>query len=205
MINTIIFDIGNVLADFSWEPFFRSFGFSEEVFQKLAQATVRSPEWNELDRGVWTTEEIIQAFIKNDPGITKEIHQVFQNVSPMVTRRAYAVEWIRFLKKAGYKVLYLSNFGEITRTHCQDALEFMQYTDGGIMSYEVKLIKPDKAIYEALIEKYDLVPSECVFVDDLLANVEMAREVGMYAVQAVNHQTALDGLKALGVPSYLDS
>ena len=40
MITTIIFDIGNVLADFTWEAHYRSFGYSEEILQRLADATV---------------------------------------------------------------------------------------------------------------------------------------------------------------------
>ena len=51
MIKNIVFDIGNVLAGFAWEDFYRSFGYSEEIFEKLADATVRSPFWNEIDRG----------------------------------------------------------------------------------------------------------------------------------------------------------
>lgn len=202
MIKTIIFDIGNVLADFSWEPFFRSFGFSEEVFRKLVQATVKSPEWNELDRGVWSTEKIIASFIANDPSIGQEIKLVFRDINGIVTKRDYTVTWIKHLKEAGYQVLYLSNFGEITRAHCQEALEFMPYTDGGIMSYEVKMIKPEPAIYLALIDKYDLVPEECVFVDDMWENVEAAKALGFEGVHAVTHEAALEGLASLGVPRY---
>ena len=77
MIKTVIFDIGNVLADFSWQPFFGSFGFSEEVQEKLAQATVKSPAWNEMDRGVWSTEKYLPDFIKNDSSIEQEIKQIF--------------------------------------------------------------------------------------------------------------------------------
>lgn len=202
MIKTIIFDIGNVLADFSWEPFFRSFGFPEEVFEKLTRATVKSPEWNELDRGEWSTEKIIASFIANDPSIKAEITQVFQDVNAMVTKRDYAIPWILHLKEAGYRVLYLSNLGEITHAHCQDALSFIPYTDGGILSYEVKVIKPQPAIYQALIDKYDLKPEECVFVDDMKENVEAAAKMGFHVVHAVSHKAALEGLLALGVPPY---
>lgn len=202
MIKTVVFDIGNVLADFAWEPFFRSFGFTEEVFEKLAQATVKSPEWYEFDRGAWTTEEIITAFIANDPSIEQEIRQVFCDLKGIVTRRDYAVSWIQHLKTNGFQVLYLSNFAEITKDHCKDALDFMPYTDGGIMSYEVKLVKPHADIYEALIARYQLNPAECVFVDDTLPNVETAVKLGFKGVHAVSHEAALEGLAALGVPSY---
>ena len=202
MIKTVIFDIGNVLADFAWEPFYRSFGFEEEVFMKLAKATVKSPEWNEFDRGAWSTEEIIEAFIANDPDVEKEIRLVFQNLKGIVTKRDYAIQWIKHLKAEGLQVLYLSNFAEITKEHCKDALDFMPYTDGGIMSYEVKLVKPDAAIYEALIEKYDLKPQECVFVDDTYPNIEAAVKLGFHAVHAVSHAAALEGLADLGVTPY---
>ena len=79
MINTIVFDIGNVLIDFAWEPFYRSFGFSDEIFERLANATVRSDVWNELDRGEWSMGMILDGFIANDPGIKTQILQVFQD------------------------------------------------------------------------------------------------------------------------------
>lgn len=202
MISTVIFDIGNVLADFSWEPFYRSFGFSEQIFERLSKATVKSPQWNELDRGAWTTEEILQSFIQNDPGIEQEIRHVFHNVGAMVTRREYAIKWVRHLKEQGYRVLYLSNFGEITRAHCQDALSFMPYMDGGIMSYEVKLIKPEAAIYQALVDKYDLIPEECVFIDDLDSNIRAAQALGFHTVHATSHEAALCGLEAIGISRY---
>ena len=202
MIKTVIFDIGNVLADFAWEPFYRKFGFSEEVFEKLANATVKSPQWHEFDRGGLSHEEIIEAFISNDPDVEAEIRMVFQNVNGIVTKRDYAVKWIKHLKREGFQVLYLSNFAEITKIQCEDALEFMAYTDGGLMSYELQLVKPNPAFYQALIDKYDLNPAECVFVDDLLANVEAAAGMGFQVVHAKEHSQVLEALSQLGVPSY---
>ena len=202
MIKTVIFDIGNVLADFAWEPFFRKFGFSEAVFEKLAKATVKSPQWHEFDRGGLSHEEIIEAFISNDPEIEEEIRMVFQNVNGIVTKRDYAVKWIEHLKRKGFQVLYLSNFAEITKIQCADSLEFISYTDGGLMSYELQLVKPDSAFYQALIDKYDLDPKECVFVDDSLVNVEAAAAMGFQVVHAKEHEQVLEALKELGVPSY---
>ena len=71
MIKNIVFDIGNVLAGFAWEDFYRSFGYSEEMFEKLADATVRRPFWNEMDRGKLSDEELLEGFIKNDSSIEK--------------------------------------------------------------------------------------------------------------------------------------
>lgn len=204
MIKTVIFDIGNVLADFSWEPFFRSFGFSDEIFERLANATVRDPFWNELDRGRLSETELLEGFIARDPGIEKEIRTVFADCNRIVTKREYAIPWVQHLKRHGYQVLYLSNFGSQSRRQCRDALGFIPYMDGGIMSCELQIIKPEPEIYRALIEKYRLDPEECVFVDDLEKNLEAAEKFGMKTVHAVSHEAALAGLKALGVPSYRD-
>ena len=54
--------------------------------------------------------------------------------------------------------------------------------DGGVFSCEEKLTKPDIRIYERLCEKYGLVPSECLFTDDLAANIEGAKKVGFNGV-----------------------
>ena len=72
MITTIIFDIGNVLVDFDWKGYLASFGFSKEVEEKLAKATMLSREWDEFDRGALELEDIIQGFVKNDSTVEKE-------------------------------------------------------------------------------------------------------------------------------------
>ena len=55
MINTVIFDIGNVLADFCWEKMLHGFGLEGDAFEKVANATVHHPAWEEFDEGIMTT------------------------------------------------------------------------------------------------------------------------------------------------------
>ena len=69
MIKNVIFDIGNVLTDFRWAGFLADKGFSEEEIRRIAKASVLSPVWPELDRGVWSFEEVMAGFVKNDPGM----------------------------------------------------------------------------------------------------------------------------------------
>ncbi len=54
MIRNIIFDIGNVLTDFRWKEFLEDKGFDEAMVKRIAKASVQSPVWNEIDRGVWS-------------------------------------------------------------------------------------------------------------------------------------------------------
>ena len=199
MIKNIIFDIGNVLTDFRWKEFLQDKGFDEKMIDRIAKASVLSPTWFELDRGVWTDEELMQAFIKADPEIEEELHMAFDNVKGMVTPRAYAIPWLLELKAKGYKVLYLSNFSHKAEQDCQESLAFLPYMDGGILSYKEKLIKPDAAIYRLLLERYNLVAEESVFLDDTLDNIKAAEALGIHGIHYATKEQAEEELRAFGV------
>lgn len=179
MIRNIIFDIGNVLAGFVWEEFFKSFGFSDETFEKLADATVRSDFWNEMDRGKLTDDQLLEGFIQNDPSIEKELCQVFENVTNMIRRYDYAIPWLKELKEKGYHVYYISNFAHKAHVECEKALDFLEEMEGGILSYQDRLIKPDPEIYRLLCSRYGLKAEECIFIDDTERNVLAAQKEGM--------------------------
>ena len=65
MINTIIFDIGNVLAEFCWRDMLHGFGLEDDAFEIVANATVRHPAWEEFDKGIMSTEEVIDIFAES--------------------------------------------------------------------------------------------------------------------------------------------
>lgn len=199
MIKTVIFDIGNVLTDFNWSGFYKGFGYSDEMVERLGRATVGSPYWHEFDRGLMTDAEIIGKFIESDPEIQADIRRVMANVNGMVTRRDYSIPWIQELKQKGYQVLVLSNYSEKGYHEAGDALDFLPYTDGGILSYRDKVIKPEPEIYRLLIDRYQLTPEECVFLDDTAANLEGAEKFGFHTILFTDRETVLEKLKALGV------
>lgn len=196
MIKNIVFDIGNVLAGFIWQDFYHSFGYSDEIFEKLADATVRSTFWNEMDRGKLTDEELLEGFVKNDPSIEKELREVFQNVNGMIKKYDYAIPWIKELKERGFHVYVISNFAHKAHEECIDALDFLSEVDGGILSYQVQLIKPSPEIYRLLCSRYGLKAEECVFIDDLPKNVEAARKEGMQGIVFENLEQAKKALEA---------
>lgn len=199
MIKTVIFDIGNVLAGFRWKEYFDKYPYSEEVKKRIAKATVESPVWNEYDRGNMTDEEIIEAFVENDPGIEKELRESLENIHGMLERFDYAIPWIKALKENGYQVLVLSNFSHKAVTDCAETLDFLPFTDGGILSYKEHVIKPQPEIYQILIERYKFVPEEAVFMDDLEANIKGAQKAGIQTILFQNEEQAKKELRELGV------
>ena len=195
MITTIIFDIGNVLVYFRWKEYIASFGYSEEVNEKIAKASVLSPDWNEYDLGILTEEEILDRFAANDTEVAEQSRKVFSSLEGLLKQTEYAKAWIRDLKDKGYRVLYLSNFSQKAERECAKEMDFIPLTDGGILSWKVKMTKPDHAIYRLLADKYDLVPQECLFFDDTPVNVEAARECGFNAEVFSSYEEACQIIK----------
>lgn len=197
MIKNIIFDIGNVLVDYCWKEHIARFGFTGETLERIGDAMMRSPQWNEIDRGVWSNEELLKAFIQNAPELEKEIQLVFSDLSTLVRERPYSVEWIRSLKKEGYRTYCLSNYSYRVETEAAHALSFLKELDGRILSYKVHQIKPDPKIYQTLMERYGLKAEESVFLDDSPANIETARELGMQGILVTSQEQAVEALDQL--------
>ena len=65
---------------------------------------------------------------------------------------------------------------------------------GGIISFQVKQIKPNAEIYQSLLRKYNLVADECLFFDDRADNTEGARKQGIHAITVTSRQFLVDEL-----------
>lgn len=200
MIKNIIFDVGRVLV--AWEPqeTMRKLGMTEEDIAVVSDALFTSGLWNETDRGVQTDEEVYRQFVERAPEQEKNIKLFWENLDTAITQFDYVIPWMKALKKAGYHIYILSNYGKWTYDSTKDnALSFLSEVDGGIFSYEVKMIKPDLRIYQALLEKYNLNPEECVFMDDLEANIAGAKAAGIKGIVFTGKEDAEEQLKEYGV------
>ncbi|SFQ32169.1 haloacid dehalogenase superfamily, subfamily IA, variant 3 with third motif having DD or ED [Butyrivibrio proteoclasticus] len=198
-IDTIVFDIGNVLTDFAWDKFLVYKGYDDAMVERIAKATVYSDDWVEYDKGNLTNDEIIARFVENDPEIKSDIEDSFKNIDGIILKREKTIPWIRALKAAGYKVLYLSNFSKQALEGCPDAMEFLAETDGGILSYREHVVKPDPAIYNLLVSRYNLTPSKTVFIDDTPVNIEAAKKLGWKGIIYRDYNQVVDELATLGV------
>ncbi|MBR6614753.1 MAG: HAD family phosphatase [Lachnospiraceae bacterium] len=182
MIKTVIFDIGNVLMEFSWWPYVRSL-FDEDTARVITDAFWKTGYWEEFDRGVLSYEEIVKLMEEAAPEYVKEIHLTLERVGECMRKHDYAIPWIKQLKEMGYQVVFLSNYSEFLMKLKPEVLDFLPYMDGGVFSCHVKLIKPDPAIYQVLCDKCNLVPEESLFVDDNAANIESAKKFGLHAIR----------------------
>lgn len=189
MIHTIIFDIGNVLVDFRWRQMFESFGLKEDEIEKLANATVRHQAWLDLDKGIISTEEAKEAYVKEVPEYREFIERIYQEMDKLLVQFDYSIPWITEMKERGYRIYILSNWSKPAFDACKDtALNFLSLVDGTVFSYKEFVIKPEKKIYEIICTRYDINPQEAIFLDDSEANIKSAREYGLHAIHFQSYE-----------------
>lgn len=189
-IKTIIFDIGKVLTDSNWDHLLEEIAATKEIEEKMKQAMFFSGIWEELDRGVWSEQEVLNAFLENGKGVEAEIREFWERGGSELYQNEFTKPLLNDLKSRGYQILYLSNWSSYFHRTAHKALDFLPLMDGGVFSYEVHHIKPDPAIYDKILEKYHLVPEECVFLDDSLANVQAASAKGIHTIHVTNYENA---------------
>lgn len=196
-IKNIVFDIGMVLIDFHWAKTMRDLGFTEEVVATLGKNMMQHPMWNEMDRNVMTEADIVKEFKKLSPSYEAEIDLFLSNLDKVVTVFPKSNEWLKNLKERGYNVYLLSNYPERTFKVDSKRYSFMDYVDGKVVSFECHYTKPEKAIYDLLCERYNLLEEESVFLDDKFENIEAARSYGFYGIQVKNQDQAIAELNQL--------
>lgn len=178
----IIFDIGNVLVGYDWQGYLRTFNYTKETYERIADAVFRNDDWLEGDIGRISTAEWLELFIENAPDLKAEICEVFAGFEGTIVPLSYTEEWLAYFRRQGLRLYYLSNYSRELHQRTRDKLDFLKSFDGGIFSYEVKCIKPQEEIYRLLLERYQIDPCESVFYDDRPENVETAIRLGMKGI-----------------------
>lgn len=189
MLKNIIFDIGGVLAAFDWQAYLHSIHKDEATVAAVDAAIWKSHLWNELNRNVIPEEQIFERMRDYDPKHTREIVETLSRLNECIGPVEYAIPWLQELKAKGYNLYYLSNYSPLLQRVAKDALSFILYTNGGLMSCDIHLVKPDRAIYSALTHIYKLEPEECIFIDDNPDNVQAAIAYGMQGLVFQGYET----------------
>ncbi|MFQ6807871.1 MAG: HAD family hydrolase [Blautia sp.] len=198
-IDTLIFDLGKVLVRYDFRKLLADLKYDEETAQAVADAMFLSPQWTEGDRGVKTEEEILQSFIDNNPAYEQEIRQTFEEMGRTISLYSYTKDWMKYLKKRGYKLYILSNFSKPLYDRCQKELKFLELMDGGYMSWQIHCLKPEPEIFQKLLSDFQIDPSKAVFLDDMIDNVAEARAQGLNAIHFTGRKQALKQLLEFGV------
>ncbi len=181
-VNNIIFDIGNVLL--SWEPdkIYTTLFNRKDFYSHPLSQIVGGPIWLDLDQGLLEFEEGIEKAVKGNEVFKEDIEMFFRNAPYHFYPVQSTVDIAMDLKKEGMKIYLLSNFHKYGYGVLRERFPFFNTFDGGVISWDVKLNKPDRQIYETLLSKYNLNPKETIFIDDMEENIIAAEELGIKGI-----------------------
>ncbi len=189
MIKNIVFDVGMVLVDFKWRKVMSDVGCTEEEIETISSVMVNGPMWNELDRGVMDEEDVISQMIEKLPGYEDKARAFWNNVHLTIESFPYSKDWVKGLKEDGYRTYLLTNYPRsLYKNTAEQYFTFLPYIDDVLVSSHEKMIKPDKEIYERLLEKFGLEAEETVFIDDRIVNIKGAESVGITGIHFTNYE-----------------
>ncbi len=197
MIKNIIFDVGDVLIGYRWFDLLAGYGLSKEEATEVVTIVFVDPMWRLFDAGQVTLDEVMDNYKEKNPDKYDIIHRLINSQNLMCVKRPAVWELLPKLKEKGYKLYVLSNYSKLLyEMHTSDC-DFHQYMDGEVISYMTGHTKPDKEIYNYIIDKYQLDPAECLFFDDRAANVDAAIALGWQARQVFSEEGLIEMLGEL--------
>ncbi len=181
-INHIVFDIGKVLIHYDPNLPYRRL-IPDDNERAWFFANVCTHEWNlEQDRGrSWEDAEalLIAQFPEKEEHI-RAFRQYWHEMVPHAYEGSVAI--MEKLIADGRDVTMLTNFAADTFEHARKIYPFLNKPRGVTVSGEIRLIKPDIAIYEKHARDFGLEPGSTLFIDDSTANVEGARAAGLISL-----------------------
>ena len=180
----VVFDLGGVLLDWNPRYLYRKLFRGDEAAMERFLAEVCTIEWHRAhDLGVppeHTCAQLAQAHPEQADLIWAWSRRSEEMIAGPIEG---SVELLAELRNAGIRCYALTNMERETYPLRRDRYPFMRWFDGAVVSAFEGVAKPDPAIFELLLDRFDLARSETLFVDDSPANVRAARSAGMQAVE----------------------
>jgi len=183
MIKNLVLDIGNVICE--WNPVRLSASVTNNKAdqEEVMNVTVGHSDWLELDRGALSLEQAIA----NAQGRThlgeSTVASLYHSLGESMWIIEATVTAMQRASAAGIPIYILSNMQHHVWAYLRQNHPCFELCTGVVVSCEAGVNKPDPKIYQHLCQRFSLTPSECIFIDDMLENVEAARACGWQAEQ----------------------
>ena len=183
MYKNILFDMGNVIMDFSPDYILSMYTKDVKLINFLKYKILYTVAWARSDKDELTEEGIYDETIK---GLDEKYHSIAKEVIygwyNYKTESKEIYELMKELKNKGYRLFLCSNAAESFHKY-EDKIEAFKLLEAKVVSADIRQVKPDKEFFEYLLNTYRLKPEECFFIDDLAVNVKGAYECGIDGYQ----------------------
>lgn len=179
MIKNFVFDMGRVLIYFDTIRIIERYDVTNDEKELLKKEVFDSKEWQRLDEGTLTEDEFHDILKTKLPAHLHDIaYKLIYYWDDPIEEVRGMYDLIKIIKEKGFNIYLLSNAAQ--RQHLYwPRIGASNFFDGKVISADVKVVKPNPRIYEILFNKFNIRPEESFFVDDVEANVQAARALGM--------------------------
>ncbi len=199
-IKNIVFDFGGVLVD--WNPrylFGKLFDKEEEMEYFLAE--ICNDEWNVQQDAGRSLTEATRILQNRHPEYKEMIGRYYDDWEVMLNDEIKEnSKLIEVLKRKEYRLYGLTNWSGETFPIAYNRYHFFKEFDGIVVSGEEKLVKPDKRIFQLLLDRYGIDAADSLFIDDNIKNTLVAEEFGFKTIHfgaGVNLEKLLVGMGVL--------
>jgi len=200
-IKAIIFDFGGVLIDWNPHNLYRNY-FPKDEPQAIDDFLdeIGFYTWNaEQDRGRSFAEGVAVLSVKFPHRAALIEAYAAHWIDSIAGEISGTVEILQKLKGKAYPLYGLSNWSAETFPLIKDDYPFFNKFDEIILSGEVGLIKPDPEIYHLLLSKISYTANECVFIDDSMANIDAAKDLGLQVLHFKSPEILRNNLEGFGL------
>ncbi|MFD1122985.1 HAD family hydrolase [Methylophilus flavus] len=200
VVDTIIFDLGNVLI--RWDPRFlykQIFG-DDVAAMEYFLTEVCHAEWNERQDkgGLW--EDAVAEAIGRHPAHEANIRAYVDRWTEMISGPIEeTVVILQQLREMNIRLLAMTNWSHESFPVAEELFHFLSWFEGIVVSGREKIMKPDPAIYKLIIERYQLNPSSTAFIDDSVKNVKAANAQGINGIHFQGAKDLRVQLKTFGI------
>ena len=193
----IILDMGNVLLEWNKDKILKSVAKTQKDYLILDKTIFQSGLWERLDLGTLTREELVDKVLSlSGDCYQKKVEEVIWNWLAYIDIYTEVFPLLARLKENGHRIFVLSNTSPVFYELLKNQLApLAKILDGFVLSCDIKVIKPDRKMFEEILSKYELDPANCVFLDDLADNTKMAESLGIKAYQVKQRSDLVDILK----------
>lgn len=138
-------------------------------------------EWLEYDRGTAELPDVVARIAARTGLPLQEVQAVVDGVPGELQPIQQSVALLARLRAQGRRQFFLSNMPAPMADRLEAAHDFIGWFEAGVFSGRVRLLKPERAIFDLAAKRFGVEPSQLLFFDDHAANVEAARAAGWQA------------------------
>lgn len=202
-LRAVVFDYGMVLTGqpdaTAYAALLRITGMPAAEFESVYWADRHAYDEGELTGIAFWQKLVREVGLDLDDAVIKELNCL--DARMWTTQDDAMLAWQQQLKQRGFLTAILSNLGDSVHENMVREFDWLSSFDVLVWSYQLRMAKPDPAIYRYVLNELGTQPQETVFIDDRQVNIDAANAIGMKGLQF----TGIDQLRADMIAQGLDA